>query len=377
MVKKIDYKNFMLIFMWFLLVFSKVFQFNFLPTKYFYDSRAILKYAVYTPKYVDDTYRLTASFFRKINIFGFTNLAEWAIALTIIFSIVVFFIIKNRAENIDLLKFICIFCNIFLLGVYVFNISKDIIQLLFFLLAYFVIVTRIIKNVKLKLILCAGVFVYESVIFRSYYILVTVFSIFMFFLLNYTAKSKKQIRARNIIFIFLAIMITVLTFMIISSQFMPDKYNEILDVRSSTNGFREGSLDAVTMISDVLENNGNLFIWMINYVINAVRMMIPVELLFKGIKYIPFVIYQMFVLYYLILALKNLKQNYSDEGVLSLSVFIAYLLTSFTFEPDFGSWVRHEAATFPIFINVLNISSYARNKCNKNNVIILQTKVIK
>ena len=348
--------------MWFFLIFSKVFQFNFLPSKYFYDSRAILKSIVYTPQNVDSAFRFTASFFRKINIFNFTTLVEWAVSLTIIFSILIFIIIKNRAENIDFLKCVYIFCNIFLLGVYVFNVSKDIIQMMFFLAVYFIIVTRVIKKVKFKLLLCAGVFVYESLIFREYYILVAVFSIFIFAVLNYTVKSKKQIRVRSIFYITLMILIILLLFMMTANKLMPDGFNGILDARSDINRWREGSEDSVTMISDLLENDGNLFIWLINYVINAVRMMIPIELLFKGIKYVPFVIYQIFVLYYLFLALKNLKQNYSNEGLLSLSVFIAYLLTSFTFEPDFGSWVRHEAVTFPLFIIILNISRPVKKK---------------
>ena len=37
-----------------------------------------------------------------------------------------------------------------------------------------------------------------------------------------------------------------------------------------------------------------------------------------------------------------------SEHLLALSVFTAYILGSFLFEPDFGSWVRHEAATFPV-----------------------------
>ena len=34
--------------------------------------------------------------------------------------------------------------------------------------------------------------------------------------------------------------------------------------------------------------------------------------------------------------------------MVALSCFIAYFLGSVVFEPDFGSWTRHEATTFPI-----------------------------
>ena len=34
---------------------------------------------------------------------------------------------------------------------------------------------------------------------------------------------------------------------------------------------------------------------------------------------------------------------------MALTCFSTYLFGSFMFEPDFGSWVRHESAAFTIF----------------------------
>ena len=54
------------------------------------------------------------------------------------------------------------------------------------------------------------------------------------------------------------------------------------------------------------------------------------------------------ILIYLFRALKNLNRL-NDQLFLSLVCFMAYIYGSFVFEPDFGSWVRHEAAAFPVF----------------------------
>ena len=87
---------------------------------------------------------------------------------------------------------------------------------------------------------------------------------------------------------------------------------------------------------------------MLNYTINAVRMMIPIELLFKSPGYFPFVFYQVFILMYWIRAIKNIE-TINEHGFLALICFTSYIFGSFAFEPDFGSWVRHESASFPVF----------------------------
>ena len=61
-----------------------------------------------------------------------------------------------------------------------------------------------------------------------------------------------------------------------------------------------------------------------------------------------FFVYQIFILVYLFKALANIK-TMDKKMVVALSCFVAYFFGSVVFEPDFGSWVRHEATTFPVF----------------------------
>ena len=152
-----DYKNLTLVLIWIILVFSKIFQFSFLPAKYFYDSNRIIGYTRYIPNYLDDgAYRFTALLFKKINVFGFTTITEWAIAITCIFSVSIFCIIYKRTREVDIIKFIFICCSIFLMGVYVFNISKDIIQLVIFLAVYLIIITKKINSIYTKILYING-----------------------------------------------------------------------------------------------------------------------------------------------------------------------------------------------------------------------------
>ena len=223
-----------------------------------------------------------------------------------------------------------------------------------------IISTRYIKYDIIKLIIVAVIFFIESNIFRSYYILVSVFAIYFYFILTYVQNKNKKISLKEVIFIIVVTLLMIYIFMKFAEKFKPDEYKNLMTVRDRTNGNREGSEDAVTMISELLPTNGNLNMWMINYIINAVRILIPVELIAKGAKYLPFVIYQIISDYYLVKAILDINANKNPLKTISVCVFCAYLITSFAFEPDFGSFVRHETACFPVFVNIVIEEKYVR-----------------
>jgi len=66
-----------------------------------------------------------------------------------------------------------------------------------------------------------------------------------------------------------------------------------------------------------------------------------------GVFYLPFFLFQVFMLFYLVRGVKNMDEL-DDKSFIGLCIFLAYFLGSVLFEPDFGSFVRHEAATLPI-----------------------------
>lgn len=167
--------------------------------------------------------------------------------------------------------------------------------------------------------------------------------VLVYFILMYIQKKSNRITYANLLGIFILIFIAVFALIYLSQYISYEDYEAVLHVRDSHRN--EG---AATAIIDVFETNGNLTMYMINYVINAIRMMFPVELLTKGVFYIPFVLYQCFILFYIALIIKRLNRQIDSVTILSIAILFGYLLGSFMFEPDFGSFVRHEAATFPI-----------------------------
>ena len=120
-----------------------------------------------------------------------------------------------------------------------------------------------------------------------------------------------------------------------------ESFNELIRVRT-----RLG--EASTQMLNIFKSE-NLAIFSLDYLIMILRMLFPVELIPMGIKYWPYVFYQVLISCFLIKAIVNMKKQ-SKSTNLALYLYIAFLLASGTFEPDFGSWVRHEAAIIPVLL---------------------------
>lgn len=326
-----------------LTIICKILQFTVLPGKYFYDSGRMLSMSTgsNTMQAWGGAYEIVADLFREINVLNFTTLQEWAYSLAFIFGIILILML-SRIDEPDNLQLFFIICSIGLLNIYIFNISKDVIQYGIFFLMYLVIINKRIPNF-IKIIGCFFIFYWESTFFRSYYILMGALFIILYGIIKVIQKRDKPINRNELIGVF-SIIFIIMFLLIYFSQFISyEDYQKLINVR-----YEVPNPGAVSAINNWIDDRGNLALYMVNYVINAVRMMFPVELLLNGPFYAPFVIYQIMILYYLVLTIKSLNKNTNEIVVLALSAFLGYLLVSFTFEPDFGSFVRHEAATFPI-----------------------------
>jgi hypothetical protein len=45
----------------------------------------------------------------------------------------------------------------------------------------------------------------------------------------------------------------------------------------------------------------------------------------------------------------------SEDEKTALNLFLAFVLMGAVFEPDFGSWIRHESVTIPLFLIVFGL----------------------
>lgn len=334
-------------------VIAKLIQFFVLPIKYFFDSWRMVSMLNESGAMASwSGYETTVNFYRSINIFNFTSVEQWSIALGLIMTPIIMVMI-SRCKEMDMRECLFALMAIGLLNIYVFSITKETIQLLFFILIY-IIICLPINNTFIKVILCAGVFYWESTFYRTYYIIMAAMTVFLYFVFKWL-KKRKDINKKTVAITLVLCFLALFTFLFVSQFISYEDYISAINVRDTST-----ITEANTLIKNPIPVNDNFAVFMFDYVIAAVRMMLPVELLVKSPVYSPFVIFQIFILYYFIKMLKNIKKL-NQNMIVVISCFSAYLFGSFIFEPDFGSWVRHESATFPI-LQMMAFSDYINDE---------------
>lgn len=354
-------------------IVAKLIQFYILPGKYFYDSWRLVSMLTGNATMASWTgYQTTVDFYDLIDIFNLTSQQQWSIFMGAIMTPVVI-VILSRAKEMNVRESIFALMAVGLLNIYVFTISKEGIQIMFFFLIY-VIISLPIKNTLIKVIACAGIFYWESTFYRSYYIIMAAMTVALYFIFYKLRNMRKEIKPKYVALVIIACIVMIFAFLYASKFIAPEDFMDAINVRDTS-----ANENAVTVILNPFMVNNNYGIFMIDYVIAAVRMMFPIELIVKSPAYFPFFIYQIFILYYFIRTLKNIKKI-DNKMIVAISCFSAYILGSFIFEPDFGSWVRHEAAAFPLMqlmafhTNVYDQNAEKEKKDNHKEVIIYETE---
>ncbi len=337
-------------------VLCKIFQFAILPQKYFYDSRHILA-VMNGSNNTDISYSFTASFYKKINIFQINDIYSWSIYITIIATLAIagFFLFSKKEYSGKELLFI--FASLALLNIYVFNLSKEVIQLLIFVVVYLIIQSRATKNAWIKIILCSIIFMIESIFFRTYYLILAAMTPIVYMALGDRNRQKRNAWKVLLTTILLFFLVTY-----VAGLISPEGLNSILSARSMVNDIR--TKDADSMIIELFGRNTNFLVFCANYLVDFIRLLLPLELVAKSIKYIPFVIYQI-ALTMLIFRTIALKRD--DKNNMLLAVIIGFVCISAIFEPDFGSFVRHQACVCVEYAAIMTSSVTCSTRNNKTS----------
>ena len=362
----------LLAFMLPVMIIAKLMVAFFLPPKYFYDNNRILCMTNVTlgmadPSTVQEwegSYRVASDLFAALNVMRLETMLDWSLCLGVIFTAVIAVMVMY-ADLPDLLQSVFILATVGLLNIYVFTIGKDVIQFMFFFAVYVVLMLPL-GHPTLKILLSALILYFESTFFRAYYILIAALIVAVYAVLSFF-KKRKTITPSTVALIIVMLFAGIYVVMLVAQRVMPDEYNQILGLREGYEIAFGGSIDSVTRIQNLISGDG-LPIFMVNYVINALRMMIPIELALRGVYYWPFFIFQIMVTLYLVNVLRKITTLNESVVFLALCVFIGYALVSFLFEPDFGSWTRHEAATFPV-LHVLVLNRYQRISLSRREKI--------
>lgn len=287
-----------------------------------------------------------ASFiFSKLNFLHLASTYEqYEILISIIWNILLLFIIiYNSKKILSTFQFLFLCLTIAVLNIFDFCLAKEPIQMLYFIAMFYILISNKFND-KTKFILCFLILILSAFTYRVYYILMAAFMIFIYLVYRFILPKIKKVKLKNIIFVLILISLCYFILLNTLKVVYPDAYNEIIRVRLRTS----------TAVSDLraIFKSGNLVILSLDYILVLVRMLFPVELVRFGIKYIVYVIYQLILTYLIIKNIININKISKNQKI-ALCVYIAFLMGSATFEPDFGSWVRHEAVVFPVFFILL------------------------
>jgi len=278
-------------------------------------------------------------FFHIINFFGVETYAHFEIYITILWNLLLLFLLAKTKKELTFKELLFFILSILVLNIFCFNLAKEPMQFLYFFLMFIIMIKNISNRWKIFLSFCVILLI--AFTFRIYYFLIFIFAMAVYIIFSIFSKKKKQIKFKHIIFVFLALGVFYFLFLNLVKNIDPEIYLELIRVRT-----RSG--EAVSEMINLLPTT-NLYYFTIDYLLMIIRMLFPIELLRLGAKYLPYVIYQIIISYMVISKIKALNKNNKLTN-LAISIYIGFLLGSAAFEPDFGSWVRHEAVTFPLLL---------------------------
>ena len=334
-----------------------------------------------------------------------------------IFTLIMVVDFYKRTPQAGLKENIFIYLGVAILNIFCFCLSKEPYQMLFFfLMAMAIIAGRSYqqKSILLGGALFLTILLsrkYYGLVFLYYFFLQYIVR-YLFDNIDFHSKHGKKKLITNIFFT--SIIIGVSYFFLLSylSTSSESTYNEMMNAN-----YRDMSRASVADSEIVpFFSKGNRLLATFDYVIKIFRLMFPVELLIKGkAKYLFFIAFQILLVFFISRAFINRRKKEEDEvmedddeeeepvlenryvqtnfieGTNSLQdsddvdeegdedeenededeiekereedrrqtrtaalyLYLAFLLCSAAFEPDFGSWIRHQGVALPIILLIL------------------------
>lgn len=322
-----------------IIIIAKYYQFNMLNSNAFGIITRLIRWLHTEIIPSDPSYAFPLQFYRNLKFLPFQTALEWGIFWSLVMNFIFFIIFLRKEKKYTIEEYIFIYASMFILDVFVFNINKDLVQCLIFLIVYFIARKKISKNKKI--LLSSLTLIIESICFRPYYIFGAATIVISYFVLNKFIDTRKS---NNIIKVLFLILILMFTMIYVTQYIKPDSYIELLERRDTL----DEDIEAITVIIDWLPGDG-YFNYCINYIINLFRICFPVELLKIGAKYIPFFIYQIYLTINMIKTLNNVNK----KNIVNISIVLGYWLMLFASESDFGTLVRHQAILLPFYLEII------------------------
>lgn len=296
----------------------------------------------------------TISFFQMLNL-GFASYQSWEVYLTIIYNILIFICVRDffqRNPYAGWKENFFVYLNVAILNIFCLNLAKEPYQMVFFfLMALAISIPKTYNQKSIALLIALVITILYS---RKYFGLVLMYFLILNFLIDKLFKNGKAInlndkREKRKLYgklLLLIVLFGVLHYFFLSYLMTDNEetYNEMVAANS------RDQTPAASQITPLFPNS-NPALLAVDYFIKILRLMVPIELLFKlKVTYLFLLVYQGFLLQFLIRTFKFRDKQRNPTRTIAMYLYIAFLLCSAAFEPDFGSWVRHQGVAFPVIL---------------------------
>lgn len=283
--------------------------------------------------------------FQIFRYFGLNVYKDYELVITIIWNLIFAVILLTLKNKMTLPQIAFVIMTIAVLNIWDFCLAKEPLQMLYFVAIYFVLISKKIPQ-KAKFPLAIGVILFSCVSYRNYYILIVAFSVLAYLLIGKYLNKKEQIRWYDIAFVLAIYGIAYMLVIIFTQYFNREAYEcfiyfnkRVTIAKTDLSGFFHSSI---------------LPIMAFDYILLVIRMLFPIELLKFGPQYWLYALYQIITSAMIIKSLLKIKTN-GPVKMCAIYLYIGFLFASATFEPDFGSWIRHNAVTAPIILIVSDL----------------------
>lgn len=290
--------------------------------------------------------------YKFLTVFGLNTYNDFEALISVVFNLLLFFMLIRLKNIIDPPLLIFSLVSVVLLNMFAFTLAKEPIQMLLFTSYWHILQNS--ASVKKRGVLIIAVAILYILLLRAYYILMIIFFL--------SLQSQTSIgRDSGPGHWFAALAATACIFFCIlkiSALLAPDVYSTLQYLRSAKR------IDAHlwnTSIKPLFTAGGVTDILLtLEFFSVLFRLLIPLELLVITTR-VNWLLKIMFIMYQLLVTTKvcvNIKEfrRLSKEKKIALNLFLAFLFMSSVFEPDFGSFVRHESICFPVLLLVFDKS---------------------
>jgi hypothetical protein len=315
-----------------------------LPEKFLYDAKTIVLHE-YNELGISGSYS-SAILFYKIT--GLKYLPYFLVAL-IQYPILMYLLYKvGIPTNFHKLnvKNVLVYIGFFMMAIFISMPSKEFITFIYLSIVIFVFQSNAISS-RHKIIISLLIVAFFGVIFRSYFLLIPIIAIGMYYitLINFQNKALSSIFYGLLIAVFISLSVGV-----IKGKHLSESSRDLVNMD------RMHSKDANSIIVSPINTN-TWYGETVGIVYGFFAVNIPLEG-FKHIfspQIIAFIIWQILLFYILFVRFSRcLFDRKKDIFLLwTLLILFSYFIVQGIFEPDLGTATRHKIGIFPLIYYAL------------------------